>query len=299
MGAERYTIRHGSTELSDLGIPIRSDGRPEQRVPCPQCAKGGRDDALGVNVETGVFHCFRCGWKGRAGGELENQRPVHRIDDPNIAERKRARLRRIWAESVDLADVAAQPVRQYLSARGLGDVLERPPTTLRAHPRLPYHDGAELVGTFPAMLGLFTDPAGGAVTIHATYLRGDGTTKAAVPAPKKLLPVPVRGATRGGAIRLHPTSDVLGVAEGIETALSLHLLQSVPVWAAYCADALERVRLPAEVRTVYIAADTDDRGERAARSLAERVKRWRRSVSVLIVRTDAGDLNDEIRRRGT
>jgi hypothetical protein len=281
---------------ADLGITVRPDGPPEQRVPCPQCGKGGRDDALGVNIETGVFHCFRCGWRGRVGDETRAP-TVRQIDDPELAERKRKRLKRTWSESVALGHPAAEPVRRYLTARGLGCVLDRPPASLRAHPGLAYYDGAEHLGTFPAMLAMFTDTNGARVTLHATYLRHDGTTKAAVRVPKKLLPVPIRGSTRGGAIRLYPPHrGVLGVAEGIETALSLSIIQRVPVCAAYCADALERMRLPRSVRTLYIAADADERGKRAARGLAERVRRWKPNARVLIVTSDAGDLNDELRR---
>lgn len=285
-----------------LGIAIRPNGRTEQRVPCPQCGKGKRDDALGVNIDTGAFHCFRCNWKGRAGADNNAPSPVTRIEDPQNAERKRERLRRIWTESVPLAHPSAHATRRYLIARGLANILTKPPEVLRAHPALSYYEGRE-IDRFPAMLALFAGPAGDGVTLHATYLRADGTTKATVRVPKKLLQVPTPGSTRGGAIRLYLAEHgVLGIGEGIETALSLKLLQNVPVWAAGCADKLEQVRLPRSLRRLYIAADIDThgKGEACARALATRVKAWKASVEIFIVTPDGDgtrDLNDELRRR--
>lgn len=50
--------------LSDLGL---NAGTGEHRVRCPEC--DGRKKTLGVDTDQGVFHCFRCGWKGRLGDE--------------------------------------------------------------------------------------------------------------------------------------------------------------------------------------------------------------------------------------
>jgi putative DNA primase/helicase len=292
------------TTFADLGIVANPAGRTEQRVACPQCAKSERDDALGVNVERGVFHCFRCGWSGRVGGEHGAPlSPVRRIDDPAIAERKRERLRATWKGTVSLSHPSACPVRNYLAARGLRTVLESPPKVLRAHPALSYWDGTRELGKFPAMVALFADPTGKAITLHATYLRADGSVKAPVPSPKKILGVMTKGATRGGSIRLfEPRDGVLGIAEGIETALSLHLIQKLPTWASFCADNLERIRLPERLRELHIGIDLDEsgKGEEVARSLAKRVHKWSSRTKIYYVRPELpgfGDLNDELRRR--
>jgi putative DNA primase/helicase len=84
------------------------------------------------------------------------------------------------------------------------------------------------------------------------------------------------GATKGGAIRLFDAcGHTLGVAEGIESALSLHLIRKIPVWASFCADNLERVRLPEGLRKLEIAVDLDEsgKGEAVAAALAKRVHR--------------------------
>jgi putative DNA primase/helicase len=288
--------------FADLGISYRANGPAEQRLACPRCDHGPRDGALGVNIETGVFHCFRCGWSGHAG--IESHAPVIRLDDPAIAERKRERLRRTWAEAVELKDRRAAAVHQYLCSRGLGEILCGYPACLRAHPALPYFEDAREVGRFPAMVAMFTDKAGKPCTLHATYLRHDGCAKAPVATPKKLLGVAVRGASRGGAIRLYrPEQGVLGVCEGIETALSLRLIKQphIPVWAAGCANNLAALVLP-PLKLLYIGIDVDESGsgERRALELSARA----RPPAVARVRfvTPDGegprDLNDELRHRG-
>lgn len=287
--------------LADLGISTRQGGRVEQRVPCPRCAKNERDDALSINIKTGLFHCFRCGWSGRASGSAHTCAPrVTRLDDQKVIERKRERLRRAWAASVPLDHNSARAVQRYLEARGLGAILKAPPRVLRAHAGLPYFDGARELGLYPAMLALYENADAKAVTLHATYLLSDGT-KAPVPSPRKILGVPVPGSTKGGAIRLHaPERGRLGVAEGIETALSLHLLQRVPVWASFCADNLAHMRLPRTLRELLIGVDIDKsgKGEAVANALADRVARWRNAPTVFLVRpqgTGPRDLNDELR----
>ena len=290
---------------SALGVVPLQCATVEQRVACPRCARGDRDDALGINTESGAFHCFRCGWKGRAGGDVSAaaNASVTAFDDPNIAKRKRERLRATWRESVALDDPKAHAIRRYLAARGLDEILRQPPKTLRAHPALGFWDGAALVDRFPALVALLHGANGDPVTLHATFLSAAGCTKAPVRSPKKILGVAVRGATRGGAIHLYePHRGVLGVAEGIETALSLHLIAKIPTWATFCADNLERVRLPADLRELRIGVDVDanGKGEQVARALAARARKWKRRLRVILVTPEIdgpGDLNDELRRR--
>lgn len=291
-------------QLAELGILVRPNGPAEQRVGCPRCDRGARDDALGINIETGVYHCFRCGWSGRAGAsETRSAAPTLRLDDPHRAERVRERLRAVWEASVPLEDGQARPVRAYLTARGLKAILEAPPACLRAHPALAYFDTTTRreLATWPAMLALFFDRRGEPCTVHATYLRHDGSGKAPVGSPKKILGIAARGATRGGAIRLNaPAAGRLGVAEGIESALSLHLIRGIPVWSSYCAGNLEALSLPAGLLELEIGVDVDadGKGERSARRLASRALGEQPSLRVRLIMPDGEgprDLNDELR----
>jgi putative DNA primase/helicase len=296
-----------SADLLTLGITCRPHGPAEQRVRCPRCGdgRGASDDALGVNIETGVFHCFRCGWSGKAATGETRAAPLHaQLDDPERADRVRQRLREVWKAAKPLDHRLAGPVRRYFQARGLERLLLvfARGEVLRAHPALPYWDncGRREVGRFPALVAILTGPDNKPRAIHATYLRADGFSKAAVGSPKKILPVPTRGATRGGAIRLFAVRDgVLGVAEGLENAMALALLHKVPTWSAYCADNLAQVRLPPGLRELHIAVDVDEngKGEQVARTLAARAAREQPDlVTHLIIPAGAAprDLNDEL-----
>ena len=132
-------------------------------------------------------------------------------------------LNRIWQQSLAPTDPRAGPLRAYLDRRGLsGARLDG--EVVRFHPALGYwqhngHDEAELIGRFPAMVALVTDSDGMPVTVHRTYLTADGR-KAPVAEPKKLMGYPGHRLV-GGAIRLAAPGPVLGVAEGIETALAV------------------------------------------------------------------------------
>lgn len=290
----------------ELGIVVNPHGEEEQRVPCPRCDHGPRDEALGVNVSTGAFHCFRCQWKGRVGGDANAPASVvRRIDDPAIAERKRERLRLIWKQCIGLSNPDARPVRTYLESRALGEILKAPPKLLRAHPGLEYWDNSRNLGKFPAMVALFQASNDNPVTLHVTWLRTDGSAKAAVPVPKKTLSVPKKGATKGGAIRLYPPRNgVLGVAEGIESALSLHLIRRIPVWSARCADGLEHIQIPKDLRRLEIGVDVDPsgKGQQVAQALVARIRKYTPRTQCFLVTPEVdgnGDLNDELRKART
>ena len=94
--------------------------------------------------------------------------------------------------------------------------------------------------------------------IHRTYLLPDGSGKAQVTDPKMAL-----GPIGNGAVRLSARAKVLGIAEGIETALSAQQLFEIPCWAALGAR-MDKVTLPADVIEVQIFGDNGKEGHGAA-----------------------------------
>ncbi len=126
------------------------------------------------------------------------------------------------------------------------------------------------------------DVDGRGVAIHRTYLDPDGSGKATITDPATGRAGPARklrtlapGMSRGAAIRLYPIAETLIVAEGIETALAARIaVPELPTWAAVSAGGIARLRVPAGVREVIVAADHDPHGagERAARDLAGRLR---------------------------
>ena len=61
----------------------------------------------------------------------------------------------------------------------------------------------------------------------------------------------------GGAVRLSPPEPVMGIAEGIETALAAEVMFNIPVWSATNAGALVKWQPPREAEHILIFADSD------------------------------------------
>ena len=176
---------------------------------------------------------------------------------------------RLWAACrvLDPEDVACRYLRHRL--RALPEVL---PEVLRFHPGVDYwHDG-QCIGTFPALVAAITSPSGELLALHRTYLDQSGH-KATLPdgAPAKKLTA-ASGPIMGGCIRLATPTDagLIGVAEGVETALAASLAGRLPVVAAYSAGALAAWQWPPEARHIAICGDNDPAGLEAADSLADR-----------------------------
>ncbi|MDE2298472.1 MAG: toprim domain-containing protein [Burkholderiales bacterium] len=274
--------------LAGLGVDERILKR--RNLPCPLC--GGTDrfqytDKFGE----GNYHCRHCG----PGGGFKLLQAVKGIDfntalqdvercvgtvqpllrvvsaEPS-AERMKKLAKRIWDEARPV--VGGDEVDRYLTGRGLG--LAAYPKVLRLHPALGFYekDGAgksRKVAEYAAMLACIQGPDGHAVTLHRTYLK-DGQ-KAAVSEAKKVLSAGINSA----AVRLFEPTDELAVAEGIETALAVHLATGKPVWAGLSAGNLEKLWLPDSVRKVCVYGDNDAGadfdGQAFAFALARRLKK--------------------------
>ena len=153
------------------------------------------------------------------------------------------------------------------------------PPTLRLLPTAE-HPFARHGWRAPAMMapiqGQDGDNPRAIVGLHLTYLTSDGRGKARPPTgwpdgePWKTKIM--RGVLRGGAVRLTAAEDVMVIAEGIETALSvMQALYStddrccqiegepVGVWAALSLSNMGAIALPSGVREVILAADGDGR----------------------------------------
>jgi len=187
--------------------------------------------------------------------------------------RLEARIGGVWEQCLSLEDPSAAPCRQYLNSRALtGRYISQ--DAVRFHPAMPYFDeDGNKVGDFPCMVAAIRDLDGNLVTLHRTYLSATGG-KAKVPGGgsiKKMMSIPQGKDVKGCAIQLMPaTGGVLGLAEGMETALSAHRATGIPTWAAVSAVLLECAQIPEGVHTVVIWADKDRSrtGELTANALA-------------------------------
>lgn len=186
----------------------------------------------------------------------------------------RSKLLRTWKTTFSLTDPEAEPARLYLNHRGI-HVLP-PLEDVRFHGALPYYDeDGNRLGLFPALIGRVLSPTGEFVTLHRHYLTPEGQ-KAGVPTQKKMAPVHDDYPATGGAIRIMmPKKGVIGVAEGIETALSAFYGLGIPTWATVSASLLKGFVPPQDmnIHTVCIFADKDksEAGKEASLALKEKL----------------------------
>lgn len=142
------------------------------------------------------------------------------------------------------------------------------------------------------LIGLATDihDASGWLTLHRTWVCPDGR-RADVKPPRRLL----QGHRKSGAcIRLSPDDAVtygLGVAEGIETALTLGRVFT-PVWSLIDAGNLAAFPILAGVESVTVAVDHDTAGARAFEALAARWTAAGREVRKVLAPKVGEDFND-------
>ena len=257
------------------------------RIECPSCGRGGRDKTAGLTMEIdgkGVMHCFRCSYAeshhpdcGTAVRRVPTIKPSHK---PQTEQHQRLSDwgRNLWRNCHPLSGIALQ----YLRSRRCAI----PPAYghLRWHPSMKHPSG--YVG--PALVALITDvETGEHLSLHRTWITPTG--KANLDTPR--LPL-WNHSTKNGVIRLWPDDEVnalLGIAEGIETALSL-AWAPLPVWATIDAGHMSKFPVLPGIRTLVIAQDQDPAGIVAAMTCAARWVTAGREV--IATRQAANDLND-------
>lgn len=276
--------------------------------PCPIC--GGKDRFRFDDKDgRGTYYCSQCpqrsgdgvsllqilhGWEflqtvaeiekiiGKVGteGSSKNDKP----SVPTEAETKAEKFRQAtvyWKSGAFI--VTGDPVDQYLRRRlGPYPVLR----AVRTIPATPF--GGR---TIPAMVSAFVDIHGDLAGIQRTFLTADGRKAEGLDADRwntGSLP-------EGGAVRLfRPTSKTLGIAEGVETALSAWQLYNVETWAALNAGRLELWQPPEGVSEIVVFGDNDASatGQAAAYALAKRLTTAGLLTQVMIPPDIDTDWND-------
>ena len=247
--------------------------------PCPVC--GGHNRFRFDNEEgRGTFFCSSCGagdgfrllelfnrWPfKKAAIEIERVAGMIAVKPSNqecLAKRRHELCERTWRQSTVVS--SGDPGDSYLLRRTGLSVAS---TQLRYCRGLPYRHDDGRVSRHPAMVAKVSDSDGRGVAIHRTYLTASGD-KADLPQVKKSL----GSLPPASAIRLFPADREIGIAEGIETAISAALYFGVPVWAAISANGLKQWSPPAGIERVTIYGDNDLNGvgQSAAWNLAQRL----------------------------
>jgi putative DNA primase/helicase len=293
--------------LPALGIAAEYlDGKPH---PCPAC--GGRDRfTFYDDTGDGGYFCrnigpcgpgfdgFKLLMKARSWDFARAAREVDKVLGGPITEHPKTEAMRIlgrppdweymcrlWADGRSISD--NDPVARYLRKRMLmgpyPDALRFVPS-MHHKPTMTCHYG---------MIARFTDSEGELATIHRTYI--STTCDRPHIDPHKMF---VAGKLpRCGAVRLSPLSDRLGIAEGIETALSASVTHDgMPVWAALTAPMLSKWYPPKGTKEVVIFGDNDPNlaGRAAAEKLAGRLHC---KVEIKMPPPEFKDWNDVLTRR--
>lgn len=286
-----------------LELGIAESFLHDRHGPCPLC--GGTDRFRWDNQEgRGTYICNQCGagdgmklameFTGMSFKDvarlidqmLGNIRSdgVHARPERSSEDHRRVR-REIWSASHpiikgDLADL-------YLASRDLDE-----PTyhdTLRFAPALRDGEGSVRPALIAAV-GVCGAPR--IVSIHRTFLKPDGSGKAEMAHPRKLTPGEL---PPGACVALSDyTGGVLGIAEGLETALAASILYQIPVWSALNASLLKKWWPPEGCSEVVVFADNDMNftGQAAAHNLANRLSIKGIGVEVKIPETPGTDYAD-------
>ena len=167
---------------------------------------------------------------------------------------------KLWRDAQPITDTLAET---YLRHRGIAGPL---PRSLRFS--VLKHSGTGLY--LPTMLGAVQGPDRQITGLQRTFLRGDGTGKAAVASPRMML-----GKVRGGAVRLAAAEREIAIGEGLETCLSYQRAMGISTWAALSAEGIKGIVLPPLplAGMVHLLVDLDPAGEASCAAAAERLSR--------------------------
>lgn len=222
---------------------------------CPAHDDHGPSLSVRLGERAILFHCF-AGCDTRDVLAALRRRNLHDAEPltmprPKAVADHRALALRLWKASQPIAD---SPAADYLAARGLPPPY---PRCLRYNPRTIVGAG-ERRRFFPAMIAAVENDLG-VVAVQRTCLDLADILHKPLPKPKIAL-----GLLGDAAIRLAPADEELGLAEGIEDALSAMAWFGTPTWALGGVERLGLVAIPARVKRIIVYGD---RGAAAAAML--------------------------------
>ncbi len=200
---------------------------------------------------------------------------------PSYSSKPSAAALRIWR---DARPLQRSPAKAYLKGRGILATS----AALRFHPRAPL--GPKGRARFlPAMIAAVSLDEG-PIAVHRTFLSHCGNTQALFAKPKRAL-----GSLGEAAARLFaPAEGRLGLAEGIESAMSAYALTGIPTWATLGNERFGLVAIPESVSELHFFVDHDAGGELAAKRGRAAYLREERHIQVRRPKSRGTDWNDEL-----
>ncbi|CDH00755.1 toprim domain-containing protein [Xenorhabdus bovienii] len=198
----------------------------------------------------------------------------------------RQKIITLYSRMPELKGTSAE---KYLQSRGIYS--NQPIEQIRFCKKQPTYQG-----DYQAMWALATDSRGQLCYLHRTYL--DGDRKAPLDVTKKMMSLQedsYLAHAESVAIRMFPVASTLGIAEGIETALSCKQIYGVNTWSTMNAGHMAKFLAPRGVKHLIIFADNDwsATGEAAAYACATKNLKANNDIERVSVRyPDLGDFND-------
>lgn len=288
------TYRDLETEAADLVKRLGGIWTPGGGM-CRCPAHNDRTPSLSVRVGRTalLFKCF-------AGCEtIDVMRAIRRLDlsitaggekfaglpnRPLSPAWLRRRAQNLWDEALP---IAGTPAQAYLLRRAI----PLTPSALRYQPRTPLGRG-KLAVFRPAMLAAIHEDDR-LVALQRTFLDGHEPRRARDLAnPRRSLAQPGRG-----AVLLAPATEVLGLAEGLESALSAMILLGIPVWATLGSERFPHVAVPKTVTRLILLPDNDRAGRIGAAKASEAHAVPGRTIETIWPPAGFNDWNDLLRSR--
>jgi hypothetical protein len=189
----------------------------------------------------------------------------------------------LWHEG---QSVSGTPAERYVRNRSIPVA----PDVMRYHPATPLGRGRS-VRFLPALLIAVGQPRRPAA-IQRIFLQLNGRPALLERAKRSLGPL------RGDAVQLFEADDTLGLAEGVETALSAAVLLAIPVWASLGAERFDRIEIPMGIKRLVLLADNDLAGRRAVARALQSYALVGREIVVLWPERSYNDWNDMLRAGG-
>jgi Toprim domain len=262
---------------------------------CPCCCYGKSTLELKVRSQGISISCAAC-------GEVAGIAAIAGIAPdllvaPEPAALKIARALKLWGKA---ASAVGTPVESYLRGRNI--TVPVPATIRYLQRQRNWNDGRDYAAMIALVERLPEDGEGPERIlirsgIHLTFLENSGTAtsfrKAATESNKLSL-----GQLRHGGVWLTPIEQICGdlaVAEGIETALSVMQITGLPTVATLSAAGMHTFRWPPQIQRLWIAADNDAAGMRAAKALLARALCSGIRADIKIPRGGHNDFNDLIK----
>jgi putative DNA primase/helicase len=255
---------------------------------CPAHDDSSPSLSVRLGDTTLLFHCFAgcatidvlSALRALGSTGVLTTRESIRVEKDNL----QPLAERLWRDSRRLPGSLAA---SYLASRHI----------ISHSAQLRFHSSVQLGSgggaTFhPAMIAAVRDDSG-LVAVHRTFLHPVSGLKAAFDNPKRLLAVPGRG-----AVRIGEATCVLGIAEGIETALAASKIHGFPVWAVLGNERFGLVSIPKCVERLIVLADNDAGGARAAKLAVEGLQRDALTIETVWPPSEHNDWADVLMASG-